>query len=61
MRIAAWLFRSRSKHDLSLLKPVNAFRTVQELLGHQSVEAIQIYPHVMQKPGLGVRTPLNVP
>ena len=35
-------------------------RTVQELLGHESVETTQIDTHVMQKPGLGVRSPLDV-
>jgi hypothetical protein len=28
-------------------------------LGHESVETTQIYTHVMAKPGLGVRSPLD--
>ncbi|MBC2607430.1 integron integrase [Pelagicoccus albus] len=42
-----------------LLEKHYDIRTVQELLGHASVETTMIYTHVMNRPGLHVRSPMD--
>lgn len=42
-----------------LLESGSDIRTVQELLGHKHVQTTMIYTHVLNRPGISVRSPLD--
>ena len=64
-RVGAWVVRRGTCHALRhtfatlALENGTDIRTLQELWGHQDVSTMMIYTHVMNRPGVVTRRPLD--